>query len=112
EDGEIRQIIHKTLLPNYDIFDEYRYFEPADQWGCVDFKGKKLAVTICEDIWDLVEDPLYRVIPMRILTTEKPDMMINLSASPFDFTHAEDRLATAKRNVQAYNIPLVYCNTV
>lgn len=112
EDGEIRQVIHKTLLPNYDIFDEYRYFEPADQWGCVDFKGKKLAVTICEDIWDLVEDPLYRVIPMRILTTEKPDMMINLSASPFDYTHAEDRLATAKRNVQAYNIPLVYCNTV
>src|SRR5690606_17103241 len=62
--------------------------------------------------WDLFDDPLYRAVPMEELMKQQPDMMINLSASPFDYTHAEDRLATAKRNVQAYRIPLIYCNTV
>src|SRR5690606_26529442 len=56
---DIRQVISKSLLPNYDIFDEYRYFEPAGSHHCVSFQGKRLAVTICEDIWDLVANPLY-----------------------------------------------------
>ncbi|HEY0057499.1 MAG TPA: nitrilase-related carbon-nitrogen hydrolase, partial [Flavisolibacter sp.] len=62
---EIKAEIHKTLLPTYDIFDEYRYFEPAFSWQCVEFKGKKLAVTICEDIWNLGDNPLYRTTPME-----------------------------------------------
>ena len=57
--GKIQAEVHKTLLPNYDVFDEYRYFEPAFSWGCVSFKGRKLAVTICEDIWNLGDNPLY-----------------------------------------------------
>ncbi len=56
--------IHKTLLPNYDVFDEYRYFEPAYDWNVVEFKGKKIALTICEDIWNLGDNPLYRICPM------------------------------------------------
>ena len=55
---EIKAEIHKTLLPTYDVFDENRYFEPAFDWRCIEFKGWKLAVTICEDIWNLGDNPL------------------------------------------------------
>jgi NAD+ synthase (glutamine-hydrolysing) len=104
--------VHKTLLPTYDVFDEYRYFEPAYYWNIVEFKGKKLAITICEDIWNLGDNPLYRICPMDELMKHKPDLMLNLSASPFDYTHNEDRKAICKANVLKYKIPLVYCNAV
>jgi len=109
---EIKAEIHKTLLPTYDVFDEYRYFEPAFDWQIVEFKGKKLAITICEDIWNLGDNPLYRVCPMDILMQQQPDVMLNLSASPFDYTHHEDRKATIKLNVLKYKLPMFYCNTV
>ena len=109
---EIKQVVHKTLLPTYDVFDEYRYFEPADSWNCIDFKGQKIAVTICEDIWNLGNNPLYKICPMDELIKQQPDLMINLSASPFDYTHAEDRKAIIKANVTKYKIPMLYCNCV
>ena len=109
---EIRAVAHKTCLPNYDVFDEYRYFEPAFTWDVMEFKGKRLAVTICEDIWNLGNNPLYRICPMDILMEQKPDVMINLSASPFDYTHDEDRKATIKSNVIKYKLPLFYCNAI
>jgi NAD+ synthase (glutamine-hydrolysing) len=104
--------IHKTLLPTYDVFDENRYFESADSWKVIPFKGKKLAITICEDIWNLGDNPLYRICPMDHLMEQAPDIMLNLSASPFDYTHDEDRKATIKANVLKYKIPLFYCNAV
>ena len=107
---EIKGIAHKTCLPNYDVFDEYRYFEPAYAWNVIEFKGKKIALTICEDIWNLGDNPLYRVCPMDILMKQDPDLMINISASPFDYTHDADRRATIKSNVLKYKIPLIYCN--
>jgi NAD+ synthase (glutamine-hydrolysing) len=109
---KIKGIAHKTCLPNYDVFDEYRYFEPAYDWKVIEFKGKKLAVTICEDIWNLGDNPMYRTCPMDELMKQKPDVMINLSASPFDYTHDEDRKATIKSNVIKYKLPLFYCNAV
>ena len=109
---EIKGIAHKTCLPNYDVFDEYRYFEPAYEWSVMEFKGKKLAVTICEDIWNLGDNPMYRICPMDELMKQQPDVMINLSASPFDYTHDEDRKATIKANVTKYKLPLFYCNAV
>jgi len=109
---EVKGVVHKTLLPNYDIFDEYRYFEPAYQWNLLPFKGKKLAVTICEDIWNLGDDPLYRICPMDELIKQQPDIMINLSASPFDYVHADGRKGIVKQNVLKYKLPMVYCNTV
>lgn len=109
---KIQAVIHKTLLPTYDVFDEYRHFEPAYEWNTVLFKGKKLAITICEDIWDLVDNPMYRACPMDKLITQQPDIMINLSASPFDYTHIIDRKAIVKDNVLKYKLPMVYCNTV
>ena len=104
--------IHKTLLPTYDVFDENRYFEPADEWKVVNFKGKKLAITICEDIWNLGDNPLYRICPMDKMMDQDPDILLNLSASPFDYTHDEDRKATIKSNVVKYKKPLFYCNAV
>ncbi len=109
---KIKGIVHKSLLPNYDIFDEYRYFEPAYEWNVLEFKGKKLAVTICEDIWNLGDDPLYRICPMDELIKQQPDIMINLSASPFDYVHAEGRKGIVKQNVLKYKLPMVYCNAV
>ena len=111
-DQKIIAEVHKTLLPTYDVFDENRYFESADSWKVIPFKGKKLAITICEDIWNLGDNPLYRICPMDHLMEQSPDIMLNLSASPFDYTHDEDRKATIKANVLKYKIPLFYCNAV
>ena len=109
---EIKAEIHKTCLPTYDVFDEYRYFEPAYDWKIVRFKGRRLAITVCEDIWNLGDNPLYRICPMDKLMALDPDIMLNLSASPFDYTHAADRKAAIKSNVMKYKMPMVYCNTV
>ena len=111
-EGKIQGIAHKTLLPNYDIFDEYRYFEPAYNWNVIPFKGKKIAVTICEDIWNLGDNPLYRVCPMDELMKQSPDLMINISASPFDYDHDEDRKEVIRLNVMKYQLPMIYCNAV
>jgi NAD+ synthase (glutamine-hydrolysing) len=73
ENGKIIQYRHKSLLPNYDIFDEYRYFEPNRDFKCINFKGAKIALTICEDLWNIGDDPLYTLNPMDILVKEKPD---------------------------------------
>lgn len=109
---EVKAEIHKTLLPTYDVFDEYRYFEPAYGWDIVEFKGKRLAVTICEDIWNIGGNTLYRTCPMDELIKQQPDVMINLSASPFDYMHDEDRKGVVKANVLKYKLPLFYCNAV
>ena len=109
---EVKAVAHKTCLPNYDVFDEYRYFEPSYNWNVIKFKGKKLAVTICEDICNLGDNPLYRHCPMDELMKQSPDIMLNLSASPFDYTHVEDRKAIVKLNTRKYKIPMLYCNCV
>ena len=112
ENKIIKQIINKTCLPTYDVFDEDRYFEPASEWNIVECKGKKIAVTICEDIWNMGNHPLYSTCPMDMLLKYSPALMINLSASPFDYTHEEDRKSIIKANVLKYKIPMLYCNTV
>jgi NAD+ synthase (glutamine-hydrolysing) len=109
---EIQAVTHKTLLPTYDIFDEYRYFEPAFNWNVIPFRGHRLAVTICEDIWNLLEDPLYRIIPMDELIKQQPTLMLNLSASPFDYVHGQGRRHVVRDNVERYKLPMVYCNAV
>ena len=111
-DNKVQHIIQKTCLPTYDVFDEDRYFEPASSWSTVKYKGKILAITICEDIWNLGNNPLYTHCPMDILAKEKPDVMLNISASPFDYTHDEDRYAAIKANVLKYKIPMFYCASV
>ncbi len=109
---EVKGVAHKTCLPTYDVFDEYRYFEPGYQWNTIDFKGKKIALTICEDIWNLGDNPLYRICPMDELIKQHPDLMINISASPFDYDHDEDRKEVIRRNVLKYKLPMIYCNAI
>lgn len=112
-EGEIKGVTDKTLLPTYDIFDEYRYFEPNSTFHCIVFKGKKLAVTICEDIWDInAENPIYLKTPLEELTKESPDYIINLSASPFSYSHSEERKKVVQENCLTYNIPMVYVSSV
>lgn len=109
---QIKAVVHKTCLPTYDVFDENRYFEPAFDWRVVSFKGEKLAITICEDIWNLGDNPLYRICPMDEMMDQQPDLMINISASPFDYDHDDDRKETVRLNVLKYKIPMLYCNAV
>ncbi|HVK49929.1 MAG TPA: nitrilase-related carbon-nitrogen hydrolase, partial [Pseudobacter sp.] len=105
-------VAQKTCLPTYDVFDENRYFEPAYHWEVIRFKGKRIALTICEDIWNLGDDPLYRISPMDKLIVQQPDLMINISASPFDYDHDDDRLEVIRANVLKYKLPMFYCNTI
>ncbi|MEO5681890.1 MAG: NAD+ synthase [Chitinophagaceae bacterium] len=109
---EVKATVQKTCLPTYDVFDEYRYFEPAYDWQVIPFKGKKIALTICEDIWNLGDNPLYRTCPMDELVKQAPDVMINISASPFDYDHDDDRKEVIRVNVMKYGLPIFYCNTV
>jgi NAD+ synthase (glutamine-hydrolysing) len=112
-EGKIEFVQHKTLLPTYDIFDEYRYFEPADEWKTFTFKGKRIAMVICEDMWNVGnENPLYKICPMDEMMGDKPDFMINLSASPFDYDHAAGRIHVLQANVARYKMPLFYSNHV
>lgn len=111
-EGKVLGTAHKTLLPTYDVFDEYRYFEPGYTWNTITFKGKKIALTICEDIWNLGDNPLYRICPMDQLMSMQPDLMINISASPFDYDHEDDRKEVIRANVLKYGIPMFYCNAV
>lgn len=111
-DGKVEKIVSKALLPNYDVFDEYRYFEPARKFEIVEFKGERIALTICEDIWDIEQDPMYVVNPMDELAKQKPTLMVNIAASPFDYNHAEERRKVMRYNAEKYKLPLFYVNHV
>lgn len=112
ENGEVKSITKKTLLPTYDVFDEARYFESNTEFSCIDFKGKKIALTVCEDLWNLNDNPLYVSCPMDELIKEEPDLMINIAASPFNYRHDEDRIQILSDNAKKYKLPLFYVNQV
>ncbi len=110
-EGKIKQTQHKALLPTYDIFDEYRYFEPGTEFNIVEFKGQRIAMTVCEDIWNVGnENPLYVTCPLDEMKSQNPDFILNLSASPFSYDHAEDRIHVLKANVERYGLPMFYVN--
>lgn len=110
-EGQV-QVFRKGLLPNYDVFDEYRYFEPARTFNILHFKGHKIALTICEDIWDVGNNPLYTINPMEELIADHPDLMINIAASPFNYNQPAKRVLILRENVIKYRIPLIYVNHV
>ncbi len=110
-DGAIQQVQHKALLPTYDVFDEYRYFEPATEFKVVEYKGKRIALTVCEDIWNIGnENPLYTICPLDELMPQEPDFILNVSASPFSYKQAESRIHVVRSNVERYGIPMFYVN--
>lgn len=110
-DGKILHRADKALLPTYDVFDEYRYFEPAKEFKIVEYKGHRIALTVCEDIWNIGnENPLYTICPMDEMMPQKPDFILNLSASPFHYEQAKTRIHIVKENVKRYGIPMFYVN--
>lgn len=111
-DGKVQAMAHKSLLPNYDIFDEYRYFEPYREFETIEYQGKRIALTICEDIWDIGDDPLYTINPMDELMKQSPELMINIAASPFHYEQALTRKEVILANVRKYELPLFYVNHV
>ena len=113
-EGRILQSIHKTLLPDYDVFDEYRFFEPATEWKTFELKGHRIAITICEDIWE--EQPwspqkkLYNKLPLEKLCVQDSNIIINISASPFSYTQHKYRLKTIENVTKKYHCPVFYVN--
>jgi NAD+ synthase (glutamine-hydrolysing) len=116
-EGEIVFSAQKSLLPTYDIFDEYRYFEPGKKFSVFKFKGLKLAITICEDLWD--EQPfenefekksLYTISPMAELAKQKPDLVINISASPFSYSRTSIKANIFKNKARKYHLPVISVN--
>jgi NAD+ synthetase len=114
EHGQPIQKAYKCLLPTYDVFDEDRYFEPANCIEPLAFNGKKIGVTICEDIWtdDYLPRPLYDVEPIRSLVEQGAEIILNLSASPFRIGAPACRLEMITAQVRAYRRPICYCNAV
>jgi len=112
-DGKIQAVFHKTLLPNYDVFDEYRYFEPNRlPYSVIEYKKYKFAVTICEDLWNISDDPLYVRNPMDELILLNPDVVINIAASPFHYDQPKLRRDMLIRNAKKYKLPFFSLNHV
>jgi NAD+ synthase (glutamine-hydrolysing) len=116
-EGKIIFSVNKALLPTYDIFDEYRHFEPEKAFSVFQFKGLKLAITICEDLWD--EQPfdnefeksrLYTLSPMEELSKQNPDFIINIAASPFSYSKIEARESIFISKAKKYGIPVISVN--
>src|SRR2546426_7867210 len=112
--GEPIRKAHKSLLPTYDVFDEDRYFQPAAHVEPFDLCGKKLGVTICEDIWTehYLPRPLYDVEPVRSLIEQGAEIIVNLSASPFSLHKPAIRREMVGALARAYQRPICYCNAV
>jgi len=111
-EGVVKHLTYKSLLPNYDVFDEYRYFEPATKYSVVNYMGKKLAVTICEDIWNIGEVSLYKRFPLDELSLKQPNLVINIAASPFNYHQGLMRKQVLRENALKYKMPVVYVNHV
>jgi NAD+ synthase (glutamine-hydrolysing) len=119
QDGQIKSIHHKTLLPTYDVFDEYRHFESNKEFNLVELKGTKIAITICEDLWfnqkvmsSFGRENLYSTAPMEENCRQNPDLVINLSASPFSSHQEKMRKEILIENAVKYKVPIVYVNQI
>ncbi|TVQ65603.1 MAG: NAD+ synthase [Balneolaceae bacterium] len=112
-EGKEIAAVHKTLLPTYDVFDDLRYFEPNTTFSPVLFKGVKLGITICEDIWyneNEVQYHTYQTDPARELKKRGADLIINISASPFTRSKHENRIGMIRNHAKSLGLPVLYCN--
>tara|TARA_Y100001934_G_C12384449_1_gene794613 strand:+ start:612 stop:2243 length:1632 start_codon:yes stop_codon:yes gene_type:complete len=110
--GRVKEIINKTLLPTYDVFDEYRYFEQSRVFNVIEIKGKNIGIAICEDLWNVGNNPLYTQTPALELKELGAEIIVNISASPFSYLQDSNRKEVLKENTEKTNIPIVYCNHV
>jgi NAD+ synthase (glutamine-hydrolysing) len=114
ERGKPIRKTYKSLLPTYDVFDEERYFQPAEQVEAFDVHGKKIGVTICEDIWTehYLPRPLYDCEPVRSLVEQGAEIILNLSSSPFYLHKPAIRYEMVAGLARAYRRAICYCNQV
>ncbi|MEC7838875.1 MAG: NAD+ synthase [Chlamydiota bacterium] len=115
DDGVLLGFQDKALLPSYDVFSERRYFAPTEQFHVWELYGKKVVVTICEDIWqhsDLITQTRYPYDPIEGIQSLNPDIVLNLSASPFNLEKCEERISVCKKAAATLNCPVVLCNQV
>jgi NAD+ synthase (glutamine-hydrolysing) len=113
--GRIAHVARKCLLPTYDVFDEDRYFEPAAAPTVVEFAGRRIGVTICEDIWthELVPTRrLYSLDPVKWLAQARVDLVLNLSASPWHLAKNDLRRTLVSDSARACGCAVAYCNAV
>lgn len=113
QEGKVLQRVWKTLLPTYDVFDERRYFEPGEVCEPMVWRGQRIGVTICEDIWteDFLQRPFYDRDPVEELCAKGVDLLLNLSASPFHLGKPAMRRAMIAGIAHRAKVPVVYCNT-
>jgi len=114
-DGEIKFKQHKTLLPEYDVFDEARHFEPSSEHEVYEIGGIKIGLTLCEDLWSGVKfrgRRLYRSDPVEKLAAAGAEMIINISASPFTLGKREIRRELVVGAAKRFGLPVIYCNAV
>jgi NAD+ synthase (glutamine-hydrolysing) len=111
-EGKVQKHIHKTLLPTYDIFDEYRYFEPNREFEVVEIKGVQVGIAICEDLWNVGNNPLYTQTPALALKDKGAKLIVNIAASPFSYQQDVERKGVLRENAQKTGLPIVYCNHV
>jgi len=118
-DGKVVTQRYKSLLPTYDIFDEYRYFEPNDHFEVVEWKGERFALTICEDLWDKqpsaylnARGELYKHSPMESLIKQQPSFIINIAASPYSYNQGKVRGQVLVENAVKYQLPVLYVNQI
>jgi len=118
-EGQIIFSVNKTLLPTYDIFDEYRHFESNTKFNIVNFKGKKIAITICEDLWDqqpsennFERNSIYNISPIKKLSLQNPDFIINIAASPFTYSGIETKRNIFTSQAKKFNTPIIFVNQV
>jgi NAD+ synthetase len=112
-EGKIVGVAHKTLLPTYDIFDEHRYFEPNTDFEPMLFRGYRLGVTICEDIWNDENEIVYHqyhLNPAAELVGRGVDVLVNVSASPYSFRKADLRLQMLRNHARRLGKPILYAN--
>lgn len=114
-EGKIVDEIHKTLLPTYDVFDEFRYFEPGDDIHVTEWGGRKWGITICEDIWNNQNEYNYHTYekePAAELKQMGAEVLVNISASPFTKKKPEMRENMLLRHARRLNLPVLYANQV
>ncbi|HEX4440345.1 MAG TPA: NAD+ synthase [Thermoanaerobaculia bacterium] len=113
--GRIVATYRKRLLPTYDVFDEGRYVEPGDRATTLRIRGRRVAVTICEDIWNdktFWKRPLYPTDPVAEISAGRPDLHVNISASPYTLGKNRLRRRMMERIARRTGVPLVHCNLV
>jgi NAD+ synthase (glutamine-hydrolysing) len=114
-DGKVLAKVNKTLLPFYDVFDEYRYFEPTTENELIEYKGFRIALTICEDSWNELPRKgrfYYKNSPFKTLCTPDTHCIINIAASPFSYIHTEERRQMIESVTSKYKLPFFYLNTL